>query len=97
MEPVPAAKEIREAALIRTEQPHAGAVGEAGPAARKREVQCPLFATVQDNDERRGIVVAEARGRIQPVAPDADVEGAGKEAHAAHLDTRTPPAAAPEA
>ena len=61
MKPVPAAEDIREPALLGAEQPYPGTVGEARPAGGEGEAQRTLLAAMQDDDQRRGLVVAESR------------------------------------
>jgi len=65
MKPVPAAIEIRQAALIGAQQTNACAVGEGGPARCVREIQRALLAAVQDHDQRRDFIVGQVRGRCR--------------------------------
>src|SRR5262249_48708100 len=97
MKPVPAAKHVRDAPLVRAQQSHARAIGETGPTARVCEVQRALLAAMQHDDERRRSGVVETGGRVEAIAPGAHIECAGEEAHATDFDLRAPPAAAPEA
>src|SRR5258706_6987627 len=101
MEPVPTAIKIGDAVLVRAEQTKAARLRQARPARRLRESQRVLPATVQQHDQRRRIVVAQAARGVHAIAPGAARAGAEQRCRekscALCLDFTMAPMTAPEA